>query len=180
MRATSIAAVLSLLVANTAHAQRPARTDGPVIQGYGAVFAVPDPAFPTPAGALKVVFDVSETPEDASARNARIETVARFLNMHAQAGVPRERMEVALVVHGPAGKDLLADAHYRMRLGADNPNADLIAKLVGAGVQVVLCGQTAAARDLPREQLVPGVRIGLSAMTALVALQNQGYALIPW
>lgn len=173
-------AAIALLHANAA-AQTPARTTGPVIDGYGAVFAVPDPSFPTPSDApLRVVFDVAETSDSPGTPNPRIETVARFLNMHAQAGVSRAGMDVVLVVHGAAGKDLLADQHYRARNDVDNPNSELLRKLMDAGVRVVLCGQTAASRGLPREELADGVQMALSAMTALVSLQNRGFALIPW
>jgi len=51
--------------------------------------------------------------------------------------------------------------------------------LLGAGVQVVLCGQTQMSRGLGREELVPGVDVGLSAMTALIVFKSQGFALIP-
>jgi hypothetical protein len=35
--------------------------------------------------------------------NTSFDTVARF-SMHAQAGVPRERVKAALVIHGTAGR----------------------------------------------------------------------------
>lgn len=48
------------------------------------------------------------------------------------------------------------------------------------GPVIQLCGQTAASRGPGREELLPGVKLAPSAMTTLVARQNQGYALIPW
>jgi len=123
----------------------------------------------------KVAFDVTEAGEpDAVSR--RLETPARFLNMHASAGVPAENMSVAIVVHGPAASDLLTDA----KLGHANPNAALIAELIAAGASIQLCGQTAAARDFAPDDLLPGVTVSLSAMTAHALLQQDGYTLNPF
>lgn len=152
---------------------------GPVIHGYGAVYPVPDPTFATPAPeSLRVVFEVAQGAEDPGEVNVRINTVARFLNMHAQAGVSADELGVALVLHGTAGKDALGNAGYRERFGVDNPNLDLLEQLMHAGVEVVLCGQTAMHRGLPADELAPSVKMALSAMTAMASFQSRGYALI--
>ena len=57
----------------------------------------------------------------------------------------------------------------------DNPNRELVESLLGAGVEVIMCGQSSKTRGLPKEDLIPGVKIALSAMTANIQLQNQGY-----
>lgn len=152
---------------------------GPVIQQFGPVFDIPSPDLKTPLDATyRVVFDVASAADAPDAVNPRMEGVARFLNMHARAGVPRERMQLALVLHGAAGKDALDNDAYRKRFGVDNPNVPLLKALGDAGVQVYLCGQTAMSRGLPRAELTPPVQMALSAMTALVVLQEQGYRLI--
>ncbi len=82
----------------------PAPQPGPIVKAFGAVYAVERPDFPTPTDEQwKVVFDVSVGAETPDALNPRIETVARFLNMHAQAGVAPEKMRATLVLHGTAG-----------------------------------------------------------------------------
>ena len=152
---------------------------GPVIADFGAVFDVPSPDFATPTDlTYRVVFDVARSADQPGSVNPSIETLARFLNMHGRAGVPRERMQLALVLHGAAGKDALDDAGYRARFGTDNPNLPLLKALEGAGVKMYLCGQTAMSRGFPRAELAPQVQMALSAMTALVSLQEQGYRLI--
>lgn len=175
----ALAAALLLPAASAAQSPLATLEDGPVIRGYGAVYPVADPDFATPVeGPFRVVFDVAQGAESTDAVNARINTVARYLNMHAQAGVDPARMEVALVLHGSAGKDALTDAGYRERHGTANPNGELLRLLMDAGVKVVLCGQTAIHRGLPARELEPGVEMALSAMTALVALQAEGYGLV--
>ena len=108
--------------------------------------------------------------------NKGFNTAARFLNMHAAAGVPAENMSVAIVVHGPAASDLLTAE----KLGHANPSAPLIAELLAAGASIQLCGQTAAARDFAPEDLLPGITVSLSAMTSHALLQQDGYTLNPF
>ena len=154
-------------------------TTGPLIEQFGPVYDIGRPDFATPIGLVyRAVFDVGPSPEAADQVNPRIESLARFLNMHARAGVKPEQMQLALVVHGAAGKDMLSSPAYKSRFGVENPNAPLIAALRSQGVRVLLCGQTAAHKGFAREELAPGVELALSAMTALVALQADGYQLI--
>jgi intracellular sulfur oxidation DsrE/DsrF family protein len=157
------------------------RMAGPVIEGYGAVYPVENPSFATPTDMVyRVAFEVALGTDEPDQVNPRIETLARFLNMHPQSGVPRENMKLALVLHGTAGKDALADEGYRRRFGVDNPNAALIQALKEYGVRIVLCGQTQMHRGLNRDELAGGVEVALSAMTALAALQFQGYQVNPF
>ncbi|MDC6363234.1 MULTISPECIES: DsrE family protein [Flavobacteriaceae] len=152
---------------------------GPVLEKHGAVWAVENQDFKTDTSAeFKVVFDIMDSPDSHTEINKKIETAARFLNMHAQNGVPLSQLKVALVVHGGATKDLAHNEAYQDRFGTINPNYDLINELQNAGVQVILCGQSSNSRKYPKEDLIPGSKIALSAMTALIQLQNQGYRLI--
>lgn len=152
---------------------------GPLIERYGPVYDIPKPGFETPTRLIyKAVFDVAPSPEDPGQVNSRIESLARFLNMQARAGVPSSNMHLALVLHGPAGKDALSASAYKARFGVENPNAPLIEELRARGVKVILCGQTAAYKGFADEELASGVELSISAMTALIALQADGYGLI--
>lgn len=168
-------------VAAEAPGAAPAQTaeilTGPVIEGYGPVAEITDPDFETPLDLQwRVLFDVKSAPESPEALNPAIESVARFLNMHARAGVPLDRMEPVVVLHGAAGKDALDHAGYRARHGVDNPNRELIAALAEAGVRFYLCGQTAAFRGLGRDELSSDIQMALSAMTVMGALQAEGWS----
>jgi intracellular sulfur oxidation DsrE/DsrF family protein len=61
-----------------------------------------------------------------------------------------------------------------------NPNGALIDALRAKGVRVIVCGQSAAAYDVQKADLYPGVEMALSAMTAHALLQQQGYTLNPF
>lgn len=153
---------------------------GPVIESGGAVFRVA-PTLPTPVERdYRLAFDVSAPAPSVERVNAAFNTAARFLNMHAQAGVPVERLSAALVVHGGASLELLDDEAYRERFGTANPNAPLLREMMEKGHRVILCGQSAASRDVPTDRLVEGVEVALSAMTAFLLLQDEGYRVNPW
>ena len=149
--------------------------DGGLITGFGKIAAVPSAA-PIPEGAtFRIAFDLKQGAKEGMV-NRSLDTAARFLNMHHAAGVPAANMQLALVVHGGAHKDLLTDDAY----DGFNPNAELIAELVKNGVEIYLCGQTAAFYGVGAEDLLPGVQMSLSAMTTHALLQQQGYTLNPF
>lgn len=159
------------------HSQKP-----PQIENYGSVFNIDNPDFKTDTlQSFKTVFDVGRAFEETEKTNKLLESAARFIRLHREAGVPINQIQVALVIHGSAVFDLLNHTDYqsiRESKEAFNPNYDLITALTQEGVEIILCGQTASFRKIDKTQLHPDVKIALSAMTALVQLQNEGFRLI--
>ena len=154
---------------------------GPVFADLGWVAPIPDADFAIPEGIdLHIAFDTSAPAEDGKI-NRTLDSAARFLNMHAAAGIEPARLRAAVVVHGKAGFDLLSDAGWAAKgREGTNPTAAAIPALIDNGVRVILCGQTAAAYAIRQEDLAPGVELALSAMTAHAVLQRQGYTLNPF
>jgi len=128
---------------------------------------------------FKIAFDVADAGATDKPNRGFI-SAARFLNMHVKAGVPAENIELAIVVHGKAGQDLLKDAIYNEQHLVDNPNTALLQALMEAGVQVAICAQSAGFFGIKNEDLLPGVEVALSAMTKHALLQQQGYTLNPF
>ena len=154
---------------------------GPVIKDFGPVFEVPEGSLNLEKDShYKVSMDVSATSESSADLNRRLESAARFLNLHARNEIDADKIEFAIIVHGPAGKDLLKDDAYEARFKQPNPNSGMLKALGDAGVKIYLCGQTAAYRGFAVEELNPAVTMALSAMTAHVRLQSQGFTLIPF
>jgi intracellular sulfur oxidation DsrE/DsrF family protein len=183
MRPPLFALTLLAVIAPVALAAQPLAqpTTGPVIADFGPVYAVPDPGLPTPMlQELRVRFDVADGAADAKAVSAQLEAAARFLNMHARAGVSAERLKVAVVVHGAAAKDALNHEAYRKRHGIDNPNLPLLEALKRAGARLYLCGQTAARQGIAASEMAAPVQMALSAMTAHLVLNAEGYVLNPF
>ncbi len=154
-------------------------TSGKVIPAFGKTYAVADPDYKTNTDlTFKAVFDVSKAPDDPAQRNPYIETIARFLNMHQKAGVPVSQLKVRMAMHGQASYGLLKNEFYKEKFGVDNPNIELLKAIDSAGVDIILCGQTAGARNLPESRRLPLTQIALSAMTILIQSQEEGYRMI--
>ena len=153
---------------------------GTIIKDYGKVATI-DTDTPLPKRLkLKVSFDATEGAKPGEV-NRKLDSLARFINMHAEAGVPVKRINTALVVHSSAAHDLTNNTWYGPRKdGAQNANAPLVKALVDAGVKFYVCGQSAAYHDIDKTDLLPGVDMSLSAMTAHALLQQDGYTLNPF
>ena len=163
-----------VFIGGTVSADQSAFKTGPVIKGYGAV-AVIEGAEKLPDGVkFKVAMDATKRSEKGKI-NVVFERTARFINMHAAAGVPVENIKLAVVVHGSAVFDVARDAKY----GSKNANADLIKILQAHGVTFYVCGQAATYHGVSVKDLLPGVKMSISAMTAHALLQQQGYTLNP-
>ena len=151
----------------------------PIIKDFGPVFEIKEMDFQVDTTLeYKAVFDIMNSPDENDKRNTWIETAARFLNMHVKNGVPAKQVKAVLVVHNKASKDLIMSEAYKKRYGTDNPNEKMIKALLDADVQIIFCGQSSMARGFPKSELIPGVQLGLSAMTALIHFQNKDYQLI--
>lgn len=178
IRSLAIAAALTL--SGAAHAGPDDFTYGPIFENYGRVADIPDLEEMPEDFALRVVFDIAEGAEPGEV-NRRLDTIARFINMHVRNGVSMENIDVAVVVHGRAAWDLTTDEWYAAHNdGAANANAELVDLLHRYNVQFAVCGQTAAHYDITAEDLLPEAQMWLSAMTAHAAIQQDGYTLNPF
>ena len=172
--------IFSLLFAfSGALAEEEKFSPGPVFKDFGPVASV-STDFEIPKDVkLKHSFDVSKQAE-ADALNRTLVSAARFINMHVRAGVDVENIDVAVVVHGSAVNDVTNAAHYAEAVSGENANAALIEALTSNGVRVIVCGQSAAYYNVGNEDLLPGVEMALSAMTAHAVLQGEGYTINPF
>ena len=159
---------------------RPKPTKGPVFSDYGPVFKMDDRDVDlTKDFKYKVFFDVTEPAKQTFNLNRRIESVARFINMHAMNGVKLEDMQIAVVLHGGATRDALNQEAYQEKYMDENPTLDLIEQLHAKGVKFYLCGQSLYFMQHKKSDLAPQIQLALSAMTTSTQLQANGYTLIP-
>lgn len=179
-----VVATLALHIPATLAAQRPdvagLTRSGPVIESAGPTVKVDNPTFALPAGhVFKAVYEINRG--DTAVVSEQLTTVARFLNLHARHGIPRERVQAAAVFHGSGWMALLTDSAYGARFaGKPNPSRRLVEELLAYGVPLVLCGQTAGMRGVRQQELLPGVQVAISAMSALNVFQAQGHQFNPW
>ncbi len=161
------------------YGQKSTSKSGPVIKNFGQVYKIKNPDLNLQKNKeYKVIFDVYTNTTKKGAINPLINTVARYLNMHAQHGVPAKNMKVALVMHGKAAKDALTNDAYKKQFGVDNPNAKLITALRKADVDIFVCGQSYKSRGFPIKGISKDVKLSLSALTALIEYQENGYNII--
>ncbi|WP_379922557.1 DsrE family protein [Erythrobacter sp. R86502] len=174
----ALAFVATPLAAQDTSAFKP----GPVLTEFGAHAPVPGIESLPADAQFAVAFDVS-TPAGESGPNRGFDSAARFLNMHVAHGVPQENIRLVVVVHGKAALELLTNAAHAANprsLQGDNPSANLVEALLAEDVRFILCGQSAAAYGIKPADLMPGVEMSLSAMTAHALLQRDGFTVNPF
>jgi intracellular sulfur oxidation DsrE/DsrF family protein len=181
MKKTFLIISLFALGINFTYSQQAKKIQGPVINDYGSTYEVLNPEIATEINSeLKVIFDIDKSTEDKSEVNRYIEVAARFLNMHVQAGMKKEQLKAAMTIHAEAAHDALNNEAYKAKYGVDNPNLKLINDLTEAGVDVIICGQSAAKNNMSRNDINPNVKIALSATTALIQYQNKGFQFVKY
>jgi ubiquinone/menaquinone biosynthesis C-methylase UbiE/intracellular sulfur oxidation DsrE/DsrF family protein len=145
-----------------------------LIEGSGGV-AVLTGAPEGPRVGARVVFDVTAAAKPTEI-NAGLERAARVLNLYGASGLKATDVHIAVVLHGDAAATALTDEAYAKQLKVEkNPNVALIADLRTAGVDIMLCGQTLARKNIPHRDVAEGVVIVTSAMTALMNRQADGF-----
>lgn len=169
MRSVVMFSILSILPC-ASHADVSAFSKGPALEDYGPVADV-DVTLAIPNDSVfRHSFDVAEQATEGEL-NRTLESAARFINMHARAGIDTNRIELAVVVHGKAVHNVATGV---------SGNPGLVAALIDHGVSIIVCGQSAAYYGVATGDLLPGVEMALSAMTAHALLQQQGYTLNPF
>jgi len=151
----------------------------PIIKDYGGIYDLPfaeEKIDPTLEYKIAVeVVRASEKPEDV---NWALNNVARMLNLHAMAGVPKEKLNVVLAVHGGAAFTVMNNEEYKKKYKTDNPNLELYKALQEAGVKIFVCGQSLIARDINKDKMVDGIKIASSMLTTMTTYQLKGYAML--
>jgi len=171
---TALFAILIAAMSLSASADESVFKSGPLIKDYGSIAPVPGAEKLPKDVKFKVAMDAVKRSKPGKT-NAVFERTARFLNMHVAAGVPAENIKLAVVIHGSAVFDVANDAKY----GSENANAALVKILQEHGVDFYVCGQAAAYHGVGVADLLPGVKMSISAMTTHALLQQQGYTLNP-
>lgn len=152
---------------------------GPIVDDYGSSYKVKKADLTLDTGKeYKVIFDVFTDNSKEGKVNPLINTVARYLNMHANQGVKAKNMKVALILHGRATKSALSDKAYEKKYATTNPNAELIKALKKADVEIYVCAQSFLFNGFNLDDVSDDIEVSLSALTALVEYQSNGYQIV--
>ncbi|MDE3151961.1 MAG: DsrE family protein [Gemmatimonadota bacterium] len=165
---------------STAAAQQPAGFwTTPAIKDIGPVHVWPQAVLrPDAKTTYKAVFDLTKGAGTDEKMNAGLDHVARTVNVFAAAGVPTSHLRFAVIIHGPATPLALSDSAYQAKFGRPNPNDAVIDALTKAGVKIMVCGNALGDMQFTPEQVNPKIKVALSALSTLIILQDQGYALL--
>ena len=156
-----------------------AQQTGLIIENSGSVYRVENPDLEFEKDKeYKAIFDVYTDSPSINMDNPMLKTVARYLQIHTQYGIPRENLKIAVIIHGVASKNVLSDEAYKKEFKIKNPNTGLIKGLKDNGVEVFVCGQSYAGKGYDAKDKSSNVKMALSAMTALVWYQTAGYQII--
>lgn len=159
-----------------------AKEEFPVINAgkYSGVFPVKDVTeIPDPNMQYKLLYEMTEENPDSTLNEPdySLVEIARLINLHVASGIPLKNLSVIIVAHGLALHSISTDQAYQKKFKMNNPNLKLIKDLEKIGVRFIACGQAMDFIDVKEEDLVPGVKISLTAQTALTGYQLKGYAL---
>lgn len=150
-----------------------------LIRKLGAGPPVADPTFPAPPNLeYKVAWHVTAAPEKPADVVPGFRAPANFLVMTDANGVPRAKVKLAMIVHGTATQSLLNNEAYKAIIGSDNGSIPLLQALHDAGVEVVVCGVALINRKVPRDKLLPFVKVATSATMAHAIYAARGYVVI--
>jgi len=181
MKFFKIIMLMMAIVSQNVFAQESPFHAGPVFKDFGNIATINNPDLLVPKDTvLKVVYDSYKNSE-VGKLTSTFNSAAAFINMHVEAGHPQENIKVAIVVHGGTSVAVTKQEFYgAANDGAINVNIPQIKALLKQGVEIYICGQSATFRGVSKDDLIDGVKMSHSAMTAHAMLQADGYALILW
>jgi len=152
----------------------------PYIMGskWSGVIPVENPTeIPDPNRDYKLLFDIAERNPDSTSKeiNMGLDEVARVLNLHVASGISPKRLFPVIVIFGKALEAVFTNERYKQKHSVDNPNLKLIKDLEDAGARIIACGQAMAYRDVKKEDLLPTIKVTLTAQTVFSNYELQGY-----
>ncbi|MCM2371459.1 DsrE family protein [Aporhodopirellula aestuarii] len=146
--------------------------------GNGTVVRLPN-AVLQPRDGTKFLVDITRG-SDPDKVNPAIEQVAKYFSIYSGGGAKPAQVEIAVVLHGGATLTVLnSDAYAEKFQTTDNPNLDLLHQLHEAGVGLYVCGQSLDAAGYQTSDTAVFIDTAVSALTAVVNLQADGYAYVP-
>lgn len=149
----------------------------PVIKKAGGIFDVPDAVEkPDPNLDYKIVIELWAPTDNAKEIHQSVNNIARLINLHVMGGVPKEKLEIVVAIHGEATYTITDSKTYEKRYKHPNPNIEVYQELAKAGVKLVVCGQSLIGRGVERSTIIPEIKIASSMLTTVTTHQLKGFA----
>ena len=159
-----------------------ARAIYPVINAgdWSGVIPVPDATeIPDPTLDYKFLFELTSLNPDSAAKEVDygLAEVARVINLHVASGVPLKKISVVIVIHAGALKAFGTNVYYKEKFKTDNPNIKVVDELKKLGAKFIACGQAMNFLEVKKEDMLPDVKVSLTAQTVISSYQLKGYLL---
>lgn len=134
---------------------------------------------PDPNIDYKILFEITGNNPDSIIKevNYGLAEVSRVINLHIAAGIPSKRIIPVIVAHAGVLHSLKNNEAFQKKYKIDNPNIKVIDDLKKFGAKFIVCGQAMAFLDVKKEELLPDMKISLTAQTVLTQYQLKGYIL---
>ena len=168
--------LLIIVISNYLNAQE---WETPVINGYGEVIF-----FEHTASQLnkeldyKLIFDIKSN-DTKDGVNKGLWVIARTLNLFRLSGIPNDKIQLVGSIHGDATFVSLNDIAYNNKFGIKNPNSNIINQLKKNGVELYICSQATASREINNKDLNSNITPALSGIAVLSNHLLQGFTLMP-
>ena len=153
----------------------------PVMKSHASMGVVPvDQAVlrANPNEVQKIAIDMISIPLDSTQINYGITDIGRTFNLHVVNGTPKEKIDMVVIVHGPAIHSFLYDEAFEKEYKMKNPNLAFIHELHKNGVRFYVCGQNLAVMGLNTNALASELQLTLSARTTMTHFQSKGYSFL--
>lgn len=134
---------------------------------------------PVPGMKYKLLVEITGFKKDSAAVKevaGELAEVGRIMNLHIAAGVPKENLEVVVVAHGPVLNAFLTNKEYNKKFHIDNPNVNILDQFTASHVKFIACGQAMHFFEVPKEAMLPLVKVTFSAKVALATYRLKGFA----
>jgi intracellular sulfur oxidation DsrE/DsrF family protein len=133
-----------------------------------------------PSIQYKLLMEVTLWSNDSAERkeiNGGLAEVGRLINLHIAAGIPKDNIHAAIIIHGAALNVFLSNDAYQKKFKTNNPNLDILKQFSALGIKLIACGQAMAFFNFEKKDMIPEVKTSLSAKVVLSTYQMKGYAL---
>jgi intracellular sulfur oxidation DsrE/DsrF family protein len=159
------------------------KADYPLIKNSKYSAAIPVDGIqekPDPKMKYKLLVEITGWEKDsASLRkvNGSLAEAGRILNLHIEAGIDKKNIEMVIVAHAGVLNALLTNENYKKKFHTDNPNLDIIKQFQDNNIKIIACGQAMHFVDIPKEDLLPVVKVAVSAKVVLSTYLSKGFIL---
>lgn len=135
---------------------------------------------PDPTIDYKLLFELTANNKDTTVKdiNNGITEICRIINLHVASGIPVSKIKPVVVVHGAALYSFYSNKNFKEKYKAENPNLTVIEELIKkTGAKFIACSQAMNYFEVKKDEMIPSVKVSLTAQTALSSYELKGYKL---